>query len=210
MQYANTDQSIVDWVNQVFTGRVLNQINLTLEILNRQFTDMRQIVIYSLLVAIIRDCGTYRGTADNGAITSWLIKQHLQMIENQDIGQYFGITPSTETATFPVSVSIGGNMFVHEMGFELVLGILVFYNEIGQMHPLSLFGDRFTDYDPYIKDEMRHAGEYSVNVNNTQYIFDDTEFMRGLLTAAAWTNIDPHSIITNLREFLPDTSLNFN
>jgi len=42
--------------------------------------------------------------------------------------------------------------------------------------------------------------DYKVSVGNYTYYFKNLDFFQGLLTGAAWDNINPHPFITNLQQ----------
>lgn len=101
------------------------------------------------------------------------------------------------------SITIGENSFVHDMSFELVLGVIAFYRFLNQQHPLSMFGSIFPDYDNIVdlkinRDDITRG--YTVKVGTVKYSFYYKDFMRGLLTATLWNNLDSHKFITELTE----------
>lgn len=90
------------------------------------------------------------------------------------------------------------------MTFNLVIGILTFYRSLKLNHPLSIFGGTFLDYNNIVDSKIttEDVNGYTVNVNGIIYLFNgpSDNFMRGLLTAAIWNNMDPHKYITNVTE----------
>lgn len=59
------------------------------------------------------------------------------MVNNEMLRTIFGLTNQN---ILPIAVTIGGQVFIHNMPEDLVVGIMVGYNSVGQEHPLSLFG----------------------------------------------------------------------
>lgn len=99
-----------------------------------------------------------------------------------------------------VDVTINDRKFTHKMSQDLVLGIVIFYKAYCLSHPLSLYGEKSEFY--YLT--PRHTdiwNNYTIDLNGQTYTFYDNEFMRGLITAAQWNNIDPHQYITNLKQY---------
>lgn len=133
-----------------------------------------------------------------------------------------GIAESDESSEIPVTVVIGNNTFIHDMTYNHVLGIVVFYQYTNVNSPLSVFGYDIPIYVGYkyglenLKRNMNN--KYSVDVISDTYFFNNKEFFRGLLTAAQWLNVDPHKYINNLIELqynpvilegLPNIDLNY-
>jgi hypothetical protein len=209
MVYAPDQKSLEDWVNQVFDGRTLDRIensisNSKIKMRNLASTnDIKEAIISGLLDTIFYEADA-RGNSYDSIIHPWIIKGSMESENRHDIAKYFGIVINEDSPTvLPVTVTIGDNHYVHDMSFEFVLGIIAFYHFLNQPHPLSMFGSTFSTYLQFVRDKISHdtnqAG-YTVTVGNISYDFYDIDFMRGLLTAALWTNIDPHAYITNLVE----------
>lgn len=142
-------------------------------------------------------------------INPWEVEH--QFRSTQAIRELFHLQPLTEEEKYrqiPITVDvdtiINNNHFSHKMTEELVRGIITFYKEIGAQHPLSMFGTKF-NYEtkksqPIIYSEFEHY-IFLITINNHLYSFSDEEFMRGLITAASWLNVDPHSYLTDLTEY---------
>lgn len=127
-----------------------------------------------------------------------------------------------EYVSLPVTVTINGHTFVHEMNYHLVLGIIAGYHSLnlpveeklladnglpeGIVHPLSLYGGKLRGTTSVINNMLMKAinyqSGYDVKVNSTKYHFYDIHFLRGLITAAQWImkNNEPHKYIRKIME----------
>ena len=225
MGTAETVESLYTWMNNLFNADILQQINAEFNNIRPEVLTVQKVkeaIIVGLLAAILDDINedTYVGSF----ITPWDIKTLLEKESHRDIARFFGI-PTNEReninvniSLLPVTVTINRQTFVHDMTYEHVLGILAFYRLILQQHPLSMYRFRFEDFDDILleRSNQRHymfmQSGYTVNVGPDIYMFYDSEFMRGLLTAAMWLNVDPHMYITNLMEWTmqPGEDININ
>lgn len=212
---ADGPKSLFTWMNQLFNEEILSHINAEINYMPNMQGIIRAMIV-ALLIAILDDMqeNTYMWL---NIITPWDIKRLLKLESKRDIARYFGIPVeqrediNINNSLLPVVVTINGQSFTHEMTYEHVLGILAFYRLLRQQHPLSMYGLRFEDFDDILRGritqetEMYRQSGYTINVGPEIYVFHDTEFMRGLLTAAMWMDIDPHVYITNLMDWRVDT-----
>lgn len=211
MKYIDTSDSLLTWIRGLFnrdniSDRILTTINTYEKKHKTNIDDTKQAILVGLLEGIFFEAEIAK---EDNIITSWYIKSVLELENNKNIAKYLGVVtndpyPDDQITVLPVTVSIGNNTFIHEMTENLVIGILVFYRSLGLNHPLSIFGSNFSDYDPIINSKIgeENDNDYTINVNNVIYKFDNDEidFMKGLLTGALWNNIDPHKYITDLTE----------
>ena len=140
----------------------------------------------------------------NNLATPWdLVKDRSELAT-----RLFG--PSSTTV--PVLVTVGPNSFTHDLTEEQTYGIL-FGIENSPEFLISTSGVKITpaDYQHlFINPDIGHP--FVAVINDEEIFFSTTDFVQGIITAAQWTNRDPHSIITSLSQIGEDgsnTPLNF-
>jgi hypothetical protein len=111
--------------------------------------------------------------------------------------------------TFPVTVTLNNNSSDVEMSRDLFLGVMVVYRYLHLMHPLSYQGSKFHTEMKEVNTMSFENGQdvlsgYTVDVGGTRYKFNSLDFFQGLLTAASWNGLDPHTFITNLKQWSSD------
>ncbi|CAH6419338.1 Hypothetical protein HVR_LOCUS542 [uncultured virus] len=88
-----------------------------------------------------------------------------------------------------------------------VLGIMAVYRYLHLPHPLSMYGFALTHEvdivnDVALDDDVSGAPEwYNINVGDDLYDFYNLEFLQGLITGARWNNLDPHTFISNFKQW---------
>lgn len=211
---ANSIESLNLWINQFPKESPLYKVLGGWDTYNIHTVEaLKQEIIIELLKAILWSVRIGTEKEGDSIYTPWDIKHGLQFTydRNPDVinhlGTLFNISDTNDIRidpTLPVTVTIGNNTFVHEMTYPLALGIIAFYNSMNVQHPLSIFG-----YDvPWNDKELGKIKnleppnvlpDYRANVGTDAYYFYDKNFFRGLLTAAEWLNVNPHTYI-NLTE----------
>jgi hypothetical protein len=195
-------ESLYEWINQVFHDDFLTNILGIINKRPRTIDETKRSIIFGMLISILQK--TYNDIYIVMSMTPWNIKEMLE--KDEKAGRYFGIPANnTGNTVLPVTVIMGKDIYIHEMTNDCVLGILAFYNMLNQQHPLSMYGYTFVDYNEKLLNMVAPQGDfssgYTVNVGNVRYIFNDIEFMKGLLTGASWNNLDPYLYITNLKQW---------
>lgn len=140
----------------------------------------------------------------NDLVDPWRVE--ISFRTNKRARKLFHLPPLDEDEHIYVNidVTLDDNKFVHKMSEDLVNGIITFYKALGLQHPLSMYGKHFvyeTNRIAPIPEGYNPTYGYTVQLNNQIYQFNDIEFMRGLITAAQWNNVDPHQYITNLNKY---------
>lgn len=120
-----------------------------------------------------------------------------------------------------VDINLNCNQYRLLLTYDQLLGILAVYRYLNLPHPLSMYKlpllheikkinnlalsdtGKVEDwyYDWYFAVNPENDGYYNVNVGNDVYLFDNLEFLQGLLTGAKWNNLDPHTFIINLKQW---------
>jgi len=130
-------------------------------------------------------------------------KEYKRLLRESD-----DIDPDYEETPVTILVTVG-NAGV-DMSYDLLLGIMIIYRHFHKMHPLSYQGFIFTTEMEAINEMsfeewVDPINGYSVHVGDTHYKFQSMDFFQGLLTGASWNNTDPHTFITNLKQWKPVT-----
>lgn len=205
MKNIDSIENISIWLNQVFSDELLGHIQADLEKEDNTQTlvNVKTSIITTLLDTILVD--TFEIDNYVTIFTPWDIKSALQNSDAYEeffLGKFFNIPTSDKDPELPVTVDINNNTFVHNMTYQLVLGITTFYHTMNIRSPLSVFGHEvpiYFDHQQGIERiKMDDNRDYSVDIRDVTYYFNDKEFFRGLLTAARWLNVNPHDYIINL------------
>lgn len=136
---------------------------------------------------------------NNDIIDPWDV---LEYINNHERLQQFFHPPSVI-----VDVFLNGTTNKLSMSRDLVLGVMAVYRYLHQPHPFSMYGFPMKDQVERINEMalrtyiIDYDDWYNVSVGNDVYPFEGTDFFQGLLTGADWNNIDPHTFITNLKQW---------
>lgn len=225
---ANSIESLNDWVNQVFDGYLLQSIQNN--IIDAGLVDVRTMkysIITTILSTILDATNRVIGNMHIN-ITPWDVKfgleqsyipdeeeldeEELDIIkekENIHLGKFFGLADGsyiTQPDLLPVTVTINLNSFTHNISYNHVLGIMAFYQFMGQPISLTMFGYSTDEYYPDIESMKSLQGYfytgYTISLTSqdklTNLFFSNQDFVRGLLTAAQWLDIDPHTYIKDL------------
>lgn len=119
-----------------------------------------------------------------------------------DLAKILHITGNVDTSTLPVTIN-PTNITEHtyNLTFEFVVGLSLFSNVLNTNFNIKIFDKSFQS-DYIINDENRFLNyilsEYSVIVNDKQYRFNTTDFMRGFSTGALWLGLDHHKYWNDL------------
>lgn len=223
---ANSIESLNDWVNQVFDGYLLQFIRTNLNGVNT-VDELRYSIITTILSTVLDATNRVIGNM-HFYITPWDVKFGLEQSyipdeeeldedeldikkeeKNLYLGKYFGLKDGsymTRPDILPVTVTINMNSFTHDISYDHVIGIMAFYQFINRPISLTMFGYSADEYYPNI-DAMKSINQhfysgYTISLisqdRQTIFFFDNSDFARGLLTAAEWLDVDPHFYIKDL------------
>ncbi len=124
-----------------------------------------------------------------------------------DIYQYLTERPVLNDFFHPSPVMVDvNNQTKLPLTYDQVLGIMAVYRHLHKPHPLTMYGFHFeTEVDDTnikaLDGGVNLTDWYSVTVGTDTYSFDNIEFFQGLITGAQWNNLDPHSFITDLKQW---------
>lgn len=211
---ADSVESIRLWIHKFGEGHPLYKIFGRWNPDNKRTVDsLVQEIIKELLLHILSSAYISTGHDSERIYTPWDIVRGLEWSygDDPDILENLAILFNIPNPgiydilpTVPITVAIDNNTFIHEMSYQLVLGIIAFYQLMGTPHPLSVFGYDIPDYRNDLENLKRTDWmpyTHRVNVGPDTYYFKGKEFFRGLLTAAEWLNVDSHTYITDLVEY---------
>ena len=120
--------------------------------------------------------------------TPWDLNNRSKLAE-----RLFG--PSSDTV--PVLVQTENNQFLHELTLDQTYGILIGLNDSPSFQ--LYISDVPITSDDYLEIfNSSIAPSYVATINGEEYFFGDNQFVQGVITAAEWLDIDPHTIITDL------------
>lgn len=193
---ADSKESLIPWVRDVVPAHAEELID---QMTDLSLEETKLYILQHLLFYL---------DAEEGR-SAWDINEY----RDDEAARLFG--PSGKT--LPVIVTIGGADFVHELTEELTYGLLVGLSDTLGI-TISMFGvplDRNQpEFDPIhvVIDQDQTSERFVVDHGNESIVFTTPDFVQGIITAAQWTNSDPHTIITNLRQVdgnFVETPLNF-
>jgi hypothetical protein len=211
----------LDRLNSISTGGELIayyvELSQNLELKNmlpgNNLTEGKEYLIGLLLSDLLWDRGSDElGITRNGTIINpWKTKDYVR--NNKYTRILFNYNEEDDdidyedtSVTIPIVITLNGNKSVVELTYENMMGIMAVYRHLHLMHPLS-YGDTFFEKEMEVINERAfdhgliiRCYKYKVNVGNDIYGFDNLEFFQGLLTAANWNKLDPHTFITNLQQ----------
>ncbi len=173
---------------------------------NYRGINTKEKVLYSILDLILWDNEIdERGVYHNNPIVDpWDIYDY---INRRDILRVFFNPPPVL-----VDVTLNNQTFRLSLNRDQVLGIMAVYRYLHLPHPFSMYGlplknEVNTVNDMALSEHIQKPlGYYYVNVGTDEYVFENTSFFQGLLTGAQWNGLDPHTFITNLRQWTNITS----
>ena len=153
--------------------------------------------------------------AKNSAQTTFIINPW--MLEHGKVVTVFRYRLQAVRDLLPVRVvTKEGDQYTHNLSEDIMAGILFglgnsdsfsFYlNEAIEagLEPVPLKSKDFDKYKRYSY-TYRYSTEYVGKVFGNLVGFKNGEFVRGIITAAKWTNKDPHLILTELRKLTQST-----
>jgi len=103
--------------------------------------------------------------------------------------------PSSDTV--PVLVQTENNQFLHELTLDQTYGILIGLNDSPSFQ-LYISGVPITSENYLERFNSSVDPSYIAIINGEEYYFINNGFVQGVITAADWLDIDPHTIITEL------------
>ncbi|CAH6419337.1 Hypothetical protein HVR_LOCUS541 [uncultured virus] len=136
---------------------------------------------------------------DGENIDPWSIRHFIN--NNEYLRVFFNPPPII------IDVNLNGVLSQLELAKPIVYGIMVVYRYLHLPHPLSMYGfplnnEAETVNEVALSDHpVDYEDVYNVNVGTDIYGFKEMNFFRGLITAAEWNNLDPHTFITNLKQW---------
>lgn len=209
MKTADTSLSIIHWVTYptfkyVLFDRIVDEIDNLRRIYENEITIpldvMKEAIIKGILFTLFHSSELINYIRDN-ILTPWDINQSLYF--NKLIGDQFNIIqyqdPITGNIIVPVTVTLNNQNFIHNISYDMVLGIIAFYKVLKKPHPLSMFGGNFSIENNNISSRLK-GNTYIIKVGDVIYSFDNIDFLRGLITAAHWENVNVHDNVTDLKQ----------
>jgi hypothetical protein len=139
------------------------------------------------------------GSKPYDVLLPWDIKNALS--SDEEFVKMLGLEAGDNT-TFPVTIIINGQNFVHELTEEQVAGLYAFkfhYNLDWGLYVLSDPIQFDVDYDEISlnKNVKYKELKYSVQIDNKTYIFERPDFIQGWVTGAMWAGIDPYAELSD-------------
>lgn len=169
----------------------------------------KEIVLKAILGLLIYDNeqdepGLHR---DGSIIDPWMVHHYIN--ERDPLRLFFNPPPVM------VDVLLNGVRSHLPITYDQVLGVMAVYRSLHRSHPFSMYGFPLTSVvkevnekalNEYVRD---YDNWYNVSVaqrwkgteKTDVYSFEGTDFFQGLLTGAQWNNIDPHTFITDLKQW---------
>ncbi len=193
---ADSKQSLMDWIPQVFQGDMLTEIigavTRAIDVDNARNEIIRVMVEHLLRLA---DANAV------GVITPW----DVSLARNDQLTLLFG-PPSSE---IPVQLTVGANVYTHHLSRDMMFGLL------SMLHGNPQFIFTIGTKQLTLNDFITH---YSVNddVKKTHYMarlpcgecaFTTTDVIRGVKTAAEWLNIDPSAYVADVTGIVDGTRI---
>ena len=183
LSQADSVESLIPWIEQVDPE---NAPEIISGFEGKELEDCKNDILYDLASNLNVGGEDYK--------TPWDISSSL----NEKAIRLFGQS-STE---LPIIITTGDNSFQHELSQELTYGILVALNN-NPNFSVSLFGHELSrdEFDfIYVKNNDEETRErFVVNHNGQLIAFGTNEFIQGVITAADWLDVDPHTLVTDLR-----------
>lgn len=138
---------------------------------------------------------------DDPVINPWLMTYLLKENELFNVPDEANLLDSTTISVHTVDGPI-------DMTEECALGIIAFYQGLKLPHPLSIHGDKLFDETQFLETfkvstiwkANRIFGGYTMSVMNVVYWFHTHDFIKGLLLAAKWNNLDYHECLSGLNQ----------
>lgn len=184
---ADTIEALTDWIPLVLpeSAEALNTA-----IIESENVEQAKLTILQTLASVLLD-------PDNTTATPWEINRN----RNEIAVRLFG--PSSDT--IPVVIINGPNTFQHELTQDLMYGILVGLTGIpGWNITIGNIEVTRERYDPSYNEDQIENTSYAATVDDVEIYFNGVDFVQGVITAAQWTQRDPHTIITKLMELGDD------
>ena len=182
----NNAQSVdvlIQWVSSVLPGNeeVIASLNTTQDV-----NAAKQYIIQYIAVELLNSTGKSIQT-----ITPW----DLHSTRTDVLTQFFG--PVTQTLLITVNVGQHQHLMSQDLAFGIVL---ILYNH--QQFKLLLDDYELTINEmaiPYMTSEQ-NIKTYQLVTSIGDITFNGAEVVQGIITAAQWLNVDPHTLVDNLRE----------
>jgi hypothetical protein len=141
--------------------------------------------------------------SDDPIINPWLMMYSLK--ENRLFS-----APNGEDSLDDTTVSVHTGDECIDMTEECVLGVLAFYRTLKLSHPLSIHEDKLLNEIDFLEENYCRTNEtqviyngYTVSVMNDVYWFHEHDFIKGLILAAKWNNLDYHEYLSELKRYTP-------
>jgi len=184
----NRLQLLHQWIKLNFQGK--NSSNLQ-NIINKEesLSAAKKVIIKYIRDELIIEAKK-RGTLAEKLLTPW----DFAISRNEMLINLFGL-PSN---TIPVTVIVGNNKYMHMLSQDFTFGLLAILNNNPQYQ--FLINDiplTFLDLkDRYLYKE-KCAYKYRATLFSGDFIFNSADVIQGAITAAKWSNLNPHTLIKN-------------
>jgi hypothetical protein len=139
----------------------------------------------------------------HGRISPWDIKNVL--VQDEESAKKFGFPFAR--STFPVTVLINGQSFIHDMTKEFAMGLYHFILTHDQDWKLYVLNQRlhFVIGDDEMNiDNGYEDYPYSVQIHNQIFYLTNLDFIQGWSTGATWANVDPYSELLDFSSYNKD------
>ncbi|CAH6419778.1 Hypothetical protein HVR_LOCUS857 [uncultured virus] len=212
---STTMEQITDWIHQVFPKELVNTTirtinNIIMLTRGQDFSDVIfdvMVEIGGILVSVLID-GIY-GSVEfeklelyyKDVITPWLISQNLTPLTQQLFGP--------ASATLPITATIAGNRFVHQVTEEFAAGLVNVFSNPLWVPNTTLNNIKFMNVriEPTIFRQVitpdaegkKKYFNYSVTIGTLNYGFDTLDFMRGVITAVNWLGLNKDEVVQNFQ-----------
>jgi hypothetical protein len=135
----------------------------------------------------------------------------LAKYRDNGLSQIFG----EATDKLPISVMFEANSYQHllteDFTYGLLVGLSVCDNSDQPKFVVNLLGVNFDKTEIQKELELRRKSKhkYQVLIGEIEFPFNTPDFIQGVSTAAQWHNVDPHQIVTNLKDLENEKLMNF-
>lgn len=185
-----------------FTDYILQYINEKIDESPRPLSvqKVREITLSALVYVLCQNGEAVivtRNGYDDVSILPWDIQTGINT--NPGLSRTFGL--DEQENKLPVTFTVQTDYYTHMCSIDFTMGLLTFCRASNyDFHP-RMFGELLGDNNHHYRYLEVFSTQYSVEVGEDIYDFNDPDFMQGFATGALWAGVDHHNYWTNLKQY---------